>query len=237
MQKEFVLVSFLITLISTGIIVSPIHAAEPKGEAPCQECLTKRFNKTWFEHSGCFKKEESRKRSDSSTGTVSLTGSPVKKKEEVWVARSAPFLDSKLLAEDENVKLPHKCSHLYKEGVHIVCRDLFFWMVNVKTEKCYGTLNAFLGRDNNLILSYFLEHDMSEELLAGALDLAIDYFLENAKRGFGADVKSLSVFFDDEAHLGLYVTTQNSKAGSSLLETYKSYTREQIEKLIDSINL
>jgi hypothetical protein len=78
---------------------------------------------------------------------------------------------------------------------------------------------------------------MSEELLAGALDLAIDYFRENAKRAFGADVKSLSVLFDDEAHPGLYVTWQNYKEGSSLLETYKSYTPEQIQKLIDSINL
>ncbi len=95
-------------------------------------------------------------------------------------------------------------------------------MVNAKTGECYGTLNAFLGKGHNLILRYFLERDMSEELLAGTLDLAIDYFRENAKRGFGADVKSLSILFDNEAHPGLYVTTQKSKPGSSLLDAYKS---------------
>ncbi len=238
MQRAFVLVSFLITLLSTSIIVSPIQAArEPEEFGPCRECLTKQFinEDTWFEHSGGFKRERSR--SDPSTDTVPLTGSPAKNKEEVWVAESPPSRNSKLLAKNDGVKLPHKCCHLYKGGVDIVCRDLFFWMVDAKTGERYGTLNAFLGKGHNLVLRYFLERDMSEELLAGALDLAIDYFRENAKRAFGADVKSLSVLFDDEAHPGLYVTWQNYKEGSSLLETYKSYTPEQIQKLIDSINL
>ena len=187
MQRAFVLVSFLITLLSTSIIVSPIHAAAHKPEefGSCQECLKKQFDKGWFEHSGGFKRERSR--SDPSTDTVPLTDdSPVKKKE-VWVAESRPSPNSKLLAGDKNVKLPHKCSHLYKGEANIVCRDLFFWMINAETGTLYGTLNAFLGKDNNLVLRYFLEHYMSEEFLAGALDLVISYFYEKAKPCFGAD--------------------------------------------------